>query len=234
MTFLLKKIVKKKILKKKKKMVQSRLSEGTEFIRLVSQRRWFSLYDLLENVSENDLKEIIKNEVTRFKNQPSLLHYACMFQPPLKIVEKLLKLDTQSISFPNSKGWMPFHVACNYAASDEILQFLMEQHPASVKHVDKRGKNALHLLFDNAHVSSLAFNMIVIAFPSSATMEDSSGISPLELALLNGKIDRKSINAVNRAVKREKEESGHTAIRVSSLVPGMQLAKVNSVTSCAA
>lgn len=75
------------------------------------------------------------------KNGDTVLHWCAFGQPPVDVIEALLRVCPQK---PNHKGQYPLHVACAYRARWPVIHALREAAP----YVDHTGSAPLHILCD--------------------------------------------------------------------------------------
>lgn len=141
----------------------------------------------------------------------SIVHYACSFRPPINIVKALVELHAESVFLLNENGWNPLHVACHHGASVDVIQYLLKKNPGAVRQIDVYGKTALHLVFrkgqrKNVFEMAHIVRLISSTYPTAATLDDSKGISAMELAILK-KVDFLFITIMNHAIKKEIEKS---------------------------
>lgn len=76
------------------------------------------------------------------------LHWAVFGNPPLYVIEALLKACPDLVNVPNESKQLPLHLACCYRASVGILQSLIEVNPKTVGIRNGFGFYPLHLLCD--------------------------------------------------------------------------------------
>jgi len=91
--------------------------------------------------------------------------------------------------FPNairvqaeSTGCLPLHYACEYGCADEIIQFLIESWPQSVKVANGSGSLPLHLAC-HYRVSLTVVQWLVHAAPDTIRLQDHQGRVPLSRAI---------------------------------------------------
>ena len=200
--------------------VERRPINYSDFVQLISERRFMALNDVIQQINLESFKSEYANwilpQFMKFQNQLSILHYVCMFQPPLSTVKILAQIDEEALSVPDTNGWCPLHVACQYFASSEVIQYLVNKYPASLKLVDNDSRTALHLVMDNPIVNPKVVKILVTKNPSIVEKEDRFGNTAMELALVEGKVGMRCINLVNEAVKKERERN------IPSLYPLIQ------------
>lgn len=73
------------------------------------------------------------------------LHAACFSSAPLTLVRELLVANPVSASIPAPGEKLPIHIACETAASPEIVACLVNAYPEALYHVDSSGNTPLQL-----------------------------------------------------------------------------------------
>jgi len=136
-------------------------------------------------------------EQARQKAIEDELEEACRSRPQsLDKIRRLLKEHPDAVKI---KEALPLHLACCYNAPLEVIQFLVEQWPESVKVKDRNGMFPIHKVF---HVPFLAtkgswstysrrildtkvamVRYLVNQWPESVMIEDNAGLTPLHYAL---------------------------------------------------
>jgi hypothetical protein len=76
------------------------------------------------------------------------LHWAVFGNPPLFVVEALLRASPELVNVPNATKQLPLHLACCYRASPEVLQALVELNPSNLGVRNGLGFYPLHILCD--------------------------------------------------------------------------------------
>jgi hypothetical protein len=74
------------------------------------------------------------------------LREACSEQPQsIDKIRSLVKDCPDAIKASTESGWLPLHIACSHKAPLEVIQYLVEQWPESVKKADNSGETALDI-----------------------------------------------------------------------------------------
>jgi len=128
----------------------------------------------------------------------NLLHFALRFQPPLHIVQNLIKTFPGTEKELDRMGRYPLHTALCYGATQDVIEYLLQRYPEAASHQECEGKTALHLAFHNYKWRSqpgiefgneLRKSIVGIVekickvSPSVLTKEDMNGMSALEYAI---------------------------------------------------
>merc|ERR1712226_954608 len=76
------------------------------------------------------------------------LHVVCTRQPPISVVQKLLKLSAlECVKTKDAYGWLPLHHACKHGSSEGVMYLLIKAFPEGITCVDRWKRGPLHLLF---------------------------------------------------------------------------------------
>jgi ankyrin repeat protein len=112
------------------------------------------------------------------------IHYACMFNAKLDLVQWLAKKDSASLELANKDAQMtPLHLACQYEADFDTVAHLTSRCPGAAKLVDKDGMTPLHWA---ASVEEPALNVVedlTEVYADACLVRDKSGTTPLLCAI---------------------------------------------------
>lgn len=76
------------------------------------------------------------------------LHMVCkLMDPPVDIVQSLIDCAEETVTWPDSNGWLPLHHACANGASGKVLSALVAAYPEGKVQQDKRFRTPLHFAF---------------------------------------------------------------------------------------
>mmetsp|Transcript_45096 Transcript_45096/g.94562 ORF Transcript_45096/g.94562 Transcript_45096/m.94562 type:complete len:894 (+) Transcript_45096:64-2745(+) len=76
------------------------------------------------------------------------LHMVCKLNdPPVDIVNSLIECAEETVTWPDSNGWLPLHHACANGASGRVLSALVTAYPEGKVQQDKRFRTPLHFAF---------------------------------------------------------------------------------------
>jgi hypothetical protein len=78
----------------------------------------------------------------------TVLHWTCFGNPPLEIVEALLKACPGLAKVQNCKGNSPLHVACSYRALPEVVRALVRAYPEGAGIPNDAKSWPLHIVCD--------------------------------------------------------------------------------------
>eukprot|EP00586_Coscinodiscus_wailesii_P007478 CAMPEP_0172492436 /NCGR_PEP_ID=MMETSP1066-20121228/23597_1 /TAXON_ID=671091 /ORGANISM="Coscinodiscus wailesii, Strain CCMP2513" /LENGTH=884 /DNA_ID=CAMNT_0013262073 /DNA_START=217 /DNA_END=2871 /DNA_ORIENTATION=+ len=175
------------------------LATNAETIAMTAQkwddiRRWIEAHSAPES----------RDDCTRAAEQHgdtlmTALHFVCMsHDPPLDVVKKLIEFSPESVSWADSKSWIPLHYACAHESSKEVLQELIAAYPDGKKERDRLGRTPLHFKLGDLHlknvriaddvVSNAKFTDIVRILSDSGAAEvpDEHTLLPLHYACIFG------------------------------------------------
>lgn len=142
------------------------------------------------------------------------LHMVCkLTDPPVDVVESLIGCSEETVTWPDSNGWLPLHHACANGASGKVLALLVEAYPEGKVKQDKRYRTPLHFAFfrkdahedkmslkaDNARKSmnpndddeddvgnSMPEIVALLADSGAAELQDEGGMLPMHYASAYG------------------------------------------------
>lgn len=76
------------------------------------------------------------------------LHMVCKLRdPPVDVVQSLIDCAEETVTWPDSNGWLPLHHACANGASGKVLSVLVQAYPEGKVQQDKRLRTPLHFAF---------------------------------------------------------------------------------------
>ncbi|KAL7542620.1 hypothetical protein ACHAXR_012331 [Thalassiosira sp. AJA248-18] len=76
------------------------------------------------------------------------LHMVCkLMDPPVDVVQSLIDCAEETVTWPDSNGWLPLHHACANGASGKVLSVLVQAYPEGKVQQDKRFRTPLHFAF---------------------------------------------------------------------------------------
>jgi hypothetical protein len=110
------------------------------------------------------------------------LHHAVALGAPLEIVQKLLDAYPKSI-FTKERAYhrLPLTIACQNAASSDVILLLLNRYPQAVKARDDFRRIPLHYAVAN-HVSSDTITRLLETEPSTVSAEDHRKWTALHVA----------------------------------------------------
>jgi len=177
---------------------------------LMIERNWRKLQKLMHKL-EKDL-----NDDSKCTEHYNLLHFACRFQPPLYIVQRLTKTFPGAEKELDCMGRLPLHTALFHGIAKDVVEYLLQCYPEAASHQDCEGKTALHHAFCNYKWRSqpgLEFGKelrksivgiiekICEVYPSVLTKEDMNGMSALEYAI-EEEVELKVVSKLQKATEK--------------------------------
>ena len=107
---------------------------------------WDSIHEWLDShPSESDRQQAAMHQ-GQFLT--TALHMVCKLNdPPVEIVKSLIDCAEETVTWPDSNGWLPLHHACANGASGKVLSVLVEAYPEGKVQQDKRFRTPLHFAF---------------------------------------------------------------------------------------
>lgn len=164
-----------------------------------SEESWNNIRRWVHDNKNN--KDYVKNAATfRGMYNRTPLHMILRENPPLDIVEILLKTAPETLRMKDEHGWLPIHLACFKGASLEVVNLLIEAYPDSAKVRDDAGWLPIHDAC--CYASSLeVVNLLIQAFPESLNIQDDYGWLPIHRACW-GKL---SLEALNLLIQSNQE-----------------------------
>lgn len=120
----------------------------TEVVRMreMLSQTWDSIREWLDqHPSENDRKLAAMHQ-GQFCT--TALHMVCkLMDPPVDVVQSLINCAPETVTWPDSNGWLPLHHACANGASGKVLNVLVQAYPEGKIHQDRRSRTPLHFAF---------------------------------------------------------------------------------------
>eukprot|EP00580_Thalassiosira_gravida_P013621 CAMPEP_0201681822 /NCGR_PEP_ID=MMETSP0494-20130426/51307_1 /ASSEMBLY_ACC=CAM_ASM_000839 /TAXON_ID=420259 /ORGANISM="Thalassiosira gravida, Strain GMp14c1" /LENGTH=904 /DNA_ID=CAMNT_0048165575 /DNA_START=19 /DNA_END=2733 /DNA_ORIENTATION=- len=140
------------------------------------------------------------------------LHMVCkLMDPPVDVVLSLIECAEDTVTWPDSNGWLPLHHACANSASGKVLSVLVQAYPEGKVQQDKRLRTPLHFTFfrkdyindpslkkhilnsegkivddDDDVGNSMPEIVTLLADSGAAELEDEGGMLPLHYASAYG------------------------------------------------
>jgi len=155
----------------------------------------------------------------------TFLHAAARYNPPVEIIDIIVKLCPESPRARDCLNRTPLHVAAGAGASVGVINYLVHAYPDACTVQDEDGRTPLHfacdsecLLFEGDDVPKdpPSFEIVYALLSgsvTSASMEDEDEISPLEYAILSN-ADVKVVKILQQAVQSCMKRS-HSAVVAS-------------------
>ncbi len=165
---------------------------------LIEDQQWEAVVRYLEgNPSATKCRNRVRNSVQY--NLP--LHEVCRRQPPLHVINLLLKLYDDAIHTPGQYGFLPLHIACGSGASYGVVTRLLQAFPAATRcRDDTKDSLPLHLAAQWGAPED-ALMEILTTYPEGSLIRDAAGKTPLDHAhdLPEGKTKQFALSALEAA-----------------------------------
>lgn len=160
---------------------------------LMSDGRWDKVRLYL---NENQSFIINKKERINFIGR-SLLARTLENAPPVDVVNLVINIDPGALSSLDFFGNTPLHIATGSCCEPATIKVLLERnsHAASVQ--DNDGRYPLHIAAATPQTQMGVLEMLFLAEPLAIEDEDSTGRTPLDIALEAG-ADEKFIDTLQR------------------------------------
>ena len=150
------------------------------------------------------------------KSTHSPLLLTCKLNPPLKVIDTLLKDNASAAMETDCIGRLPLHVACEYSASTKVIRRILIANKKAVSAKDRRGMLPLHLLCRfysrNAPLCKIEESVeksmkkilktLIEVRPKTILKIDNEGMCPIEHAIMS----HASVGILNELIKRSTQE----------------------------
>ena len=151
---------------------------------------------------------------SRFNNM-TILHAVCRFRPPASLVRSIVELCPDSPSSKDSMHRTPLHVAAGTGATQSVIEVLVWAHREACTMPDQDGRVPLHIACDSScrlfedeyegHQKNKpcygVIKVLLSASPSTAVLEDTDGVCPIEYTLLSN-ADMETLSLIQRAARK--------------------------------
>jgi hypothetical protein len=115
--------------------------KDTEESKIIAEKSWQPVRQWL---SSHSAEEVRAASQQKGEGGLTALHFACRHVAPIDVVDVLLAIAADTVSWPDSFGWLPIHYACASGSDSEVVKALAEFYPESKTAVDRRGRTPLH------------------------------------------------------------------------------------------
>jgi len=206
---------------------RDRASEGVKaYIKLIlyyiESKNWDAFEKLVVSSAQTFRSTSRRISAMNELNGMTLVHCCAYYDPPLGLLERMVKIMPSSLSERDALGRTPLHIAVGGGAGVDSISFLVASCPRSCGCQDIDGRTPLHfacdsssqLFEDDDHVrrdppSYSLVQILLSGCGDSAALEDGEGMNAIEYALIS-EADMRTIRLLQRAtqrqVRREKEE----------------------------
>ena len=195
-------------------------------LELIHNEDWENLETV---VSEHKLFRVASEHIQKCDefNGMTFLHAVIKYNPPLSILNKMIKAHSDALKGQDCVGRTPLHVACGTGASANIIRSLVKEYPEACNVQDEDGRLPLHLacdsecvLFegDETHRAPPTLEVIrplLSGSLRSVLVEDEDDMSPIEYAIVSD-ADIKVVKLLQKAsmtIRRQDKESSQAAAR---------------------
>ena len=109
--------------------------------RIEAQMSWQPVREWL---AQHDAETVRAAAQQRGESGLTALHFACRNVPPLDVIDVFLSIAGETVTWPDSFGWLPIHYACASGSDSAVIHALAEHYPESKTTTDRRGRTPLH------------------------------------------------------------------------------------------
>lgn len=187
------------------------------FVELVRARRFKEICRILKSSAGSDIEVWLSPSDNKTDNDFPLI-FLCKHQPTVAVVKALL----WRCNVWDFDGCTVLHVALRYGCAPAVVEVILSFDPDIVGVRDEDGRTALHYLmgsngkqFRKQQLISMAHSLITL-MPQCATSKDNSGMTPYDLALMNGKVDRDLLKVMRRIVQKGKGDRSMRTVTTTS------------------
>jgi len=209
---------------------------------------------MIENQDWNKLEEIAISNAKTFRilsksiseceefNGMSLLHACVRFNPPITVLDKMIRLYPKALSEEDCLGRTPLHVAAGSGASALVIKHLTANYPQACNVQDEDGRTPLHFacdvtceMFEDDQGSprdppSLDTVRILLSGSlTSVTLEDVDEMNAVEYAIISD-APIEVVNLLQRAsqrMRKKRQTKTETKTKTNSPKGSMSRISVN-------
>ena len=110
------------------------------------------------------------------------LHEACKNQPPVELIDALLKAYESAVQTKGQWGYLPLHLACCSRASPEVIAKLILAYPSATRTKDDHeGFLPLHLASKSGADEEVIMALLTV-HPKASAVRDLKGKTPIDHA----------------------------------------------------
>jgi len=175
---------------------------------------------MAQNRQWSRLINIIPTKIYKLRSSNhnySLLHHACKYQPPIRVIKEIMKASPDLGYINNSDGHSPLHIAAQFGASPELIHFFCLVYPDTAELQDFKGRTPLQLACKSyikyyrvtpsrtAQEALLStVKILVRTSPTTVNLEDLDGMSASDY-MLDTNTDWNILAVIQNASVREWE-----------------------------
>ena len=117
---------------------------------LIEAQDWIKLEDVA--LSNPKTFKVISKSISDCEefNGMTFLHACVRYDPPIKVLDKMIKLYPQALEEKDCLGRTPLHVAAGSGASPWVIKLLTMNYPKACNVQDEDGRTPLHLACDTS------------------------------------------------------------------------------------
>jgi ankyrin repeat protein len=204
--------------------VDKLMSYVTVVLELIHRQEWTKLEKV---ASEHKLFKVISEHIQKCDefNGMTLLHAVIKYNPPLHILDAMIRAHGEAVKGQDCLGRSPLHVACGTGADAQIIRRLVKAFPQACDIQDEDGRLPLHfacdvecVLFDGDQTPRTPPSVEVVKALLSGSMqsvlvEDDDEMSPIEYAIVSD-ADIKVVKLLQKAsmsLRRKESDTSKTA-----------------------
>ena len=195
-------------------MIADMMNYISFLLSLIEAQDWIQLEDFA--LSSPKTFKVISKSISNCEefNGMTLLHACVRYDPPIRVLDKMIKLYPRALTAEDCLGRTPLHVAAGSGASPMVLELLTMNYPQAFNVQDEDGKTPLHLacnttctLFDDgqcSHRGPLNIDTVRVLLSGSldaVTLEDADEMNAVEYAIVSD-APMKVVTLLQRATQR--------------------------------
>ena len=154
-------------------------------IELIRNRDWLELEEMIE--SHPRLASTTLSHGSSMLSSGTqgnlLLHEVCKNDPPVDVVDSVVKAHNAALATRGQWGYLPLHYACASASSVAVIKLLISSYPDAVKEVDGNEKMLPLHLACKWGISQESITALLKAYPEATSVLDSYSKIPMDYAI---------------------------------------------------
>ncbi|KAL7524322.1 hypothetical protein ACHAXR_001490, partial [Thalassiosira sp. AJA248-18] len=170
----------------------------TLLLDLIEAQDWTQFQEVA--LSSSQTFEFISRSISECKefNGMTLLHACVRYDPPIKLLDQMIKLYPEALEGEDCLGRTPLHVAAGSSASPWVIKLLTINYPQACNIQDEDGRTPLHFacdtsceLFEDDECSPRGpptLNTVKVLLSGSldaVTLEDEDEMNAVEYAIIS-------------------------------------------------
>ena len=134
---------------------------------MIFEERFEKIHEWLQR-NEDDSK-LLKTAITyQRRRRQTNLHFILERNPPIGIIQKLIKYAPEALQMSDVSDRLPIHTACGRSNSCDVIQTLVKGYPESIKVTDSSGCLPLHYAILR-RASLEIVNFLIDCYPEGVT-----------------------------------------------------------------